>query len=84
MWFSENGFSMYASAPLSRPSILVSMLSIAESRMNGIWQSILSERIALSSSNPFISGIRMSLMIKSTAVCSRQLNASLPFDAVYM
>ena len=80
-WKGENGFSIYASAPASSPLILLSVSVLAVSRMTGTWEILMLLLIFPQSSNPSISSIITSLMMRSMLFFSRICNASSPLEA---
>ena len=60
-----NGFTMYSSAPLCRPSMIWRSLSSAVSRMMGMCDVSTSFFSRRHSSSPCMPGIRMSVMTRS-------------------
>ena len=80
-WKGENGFSIYASAPASNPLILLSVSVLAVSRITGTWEILILFFIFSQSSNPSISAIITSLIIRSILFFSKICIASSPQDA---
>ena len=69
---------MYASAPVFNPSRLSSSLDFAVSSMTGIWLTVTFCLILRQRVSPSISGIMMSLIIRSGTFFKMRLSASLP------
>ena len=73
-----NGFTIYASAPMFKPSRLSSSLDLAVKRIIGIWLMVTFCFIFLQSVNPSISGIMISLIIRSGSFFRIIASASFP------
>jgi len=73
-----NGFSIYASAPESRPSIFALTWTEAVSSMTGIWLNSMVDLICLHSSYPFMTGIITSLTTTMMLNFFNALSASSP------
>lgn len=80
-YLNEKGFSIYASAPVSSPLILLFKSFLAVSNTTGIWQYSMSVFIFLQSSKPSMIGIMISVTTISTFTLWIISNASAPLVA---